>query len=75
MGFEYDFREDGTLVYTMEIDLEEPIAREEMTSYTLSVYLANQAMEVAPNGVNLEPVGERLSQDWTLEIQPQSSEA
>lgn len=75
VGFEYDFQEDGTLIYTMEIDLEEPIAREEMTSYTLSVYLANQAMEVAPNGVNLEPVGERLSQDWTLEIQPQSSEA
>ena len=75
VGFEYDFQEDGTLVYTMEIDLEEPIAREEMTSYTLSVYLANQAMEVAPNGVNLEPVGERLSQDWTLEIQPQNSEA
>ena len=70
-----DFQEDGTLVYTMEIDLEEPIAREEMTSYTLSVYLANQAMEVASNGVNLEPVGDRLSQDWTVEIQANNSDA
>ena len=75
VGFEYDFQEDGTLVYTMEIDLEEPIAREEMTSYTLSVYLANQAMEVASNGVNLEPVGDRLSQDWTVEIQANNSDA
>ena len=73
VGFAYDFQEDGSLVYTTEIDLEEPIPREEMTSYTLSVYIANQEMKVAPNGVNFEPIGEQLSTDWTLEIQPESS--
>lgn len=57
-------QEDGTLVFTMEIDLAEPIPRQD--EYTLSVYLSNH--QVTPEGEHL--MDTRLSEDWVFTIAP-----
>lgn len=73
VGYTCDFQEDGSLVYTMEIGLEEPIPRADMENYILSVYIANQELEVDDSGERFAPVGERQSMDWTLEISRENS--
>lgn len=57
-------QEDGSLVFHMEIDLAQPIPRQE--SYTLSVYIANH--QVTPDGNHL--MDTRVSRDWVFAVHP-----
>lgn len=68
IGYSGIVQEDGTLVFTMEIDLHEPIPRQD--EYTLSVYIANH--QVSPEGEHL--MDTRVSEDWVFTIAPNKTE-
>lgn len=57
-------QEDGSMVYYMEIDLVDPIPRQE--EYTISLYLS--AHEVTLEGEHL--LDTRISEDWVFSIAP-----
>lgn len=61
-------QEDGSMVFYMEIDLVDPIPRQD--EYTLSVYLANH--QVTPDGEHL--MDTRVSEDWVFTIAPTKAE-
>lgn len=61
-------QEDGSLVFHMEIDLAQPVPRQE--SYTLSVYIANH--QVTPDSDHL--MDTRVSQDWVFTVHPVQTE-
>ena len=69
IGYSGILQEDGTMVFTMEIDLHEPIPRQD--EYTLSVYIANH--QVTPEGEHL--MDTRVSEDWVFTIAPSKAEA
>lgn len=64
IGYSEIVQEDGTLIFYMEIDLIDPIPRQD--EYTLSVYLANH--HVTPEGEHL--MDTRISEDWVFTIAP-----
>ena len=68
IGYSGILQEDGTMVFTMEIDLHEPIPRQD--EYTLSVYIANH--QVTPEGEHL--MDTRVSEDWVFTIAPSKAE-
>ena len=57
-------QEDGTMVFFMEIDLADPIPRQE--EYTISMYLSNR--QVTPEGEHL--MDTRIGEDWVFTISP-----
>ena len=59
--------EDGSLVFSMEIQLMEPIPRQD--AYTLSVYVANHEVSAADEHL----MDTRQAQDWVFAIQPSSA--
>lgn len=68
IGYDEIVQEDGTMVFYMEIDLHEPIPRQD--EYTLSVYIANH--QVSPEGEHL--MDTRVSEDWVFTIAPTKAE-
>lgn len=68
IGYAEIVQEDGTLVFYMEINLVDPIPRQD--EYTLSVYLANH--QVTPEGEHL--MDTRVSEDWVFTIAPTKAE-
>lgn len=73
IGIANDFKEDGTLFFSLEIGLEEAIPRQAV--YTLSVSLSN--WEADPETGDYLWEGEnstRLEEDWVFEIKPAKGE-
>lgn len=64
IGYDCILQEDGSLVFYMEIDLAEPIPRQD--EYTLDIYLSTH--QVTPED---EPLMDtRISEDWVFTIAP-----
>ncbi len=64
IGCEGIVQEDGSIVFYTEIDLENPIPRQE--EYTISMHLTSY--QVTPEGEHLADT--RLSEDWVFTISP-----
>lgn len=62
-------QEDGSLVFTMEIQPMEPMPRQ--ADYTLSVYVANHEVSAADEHL----METRQAQDWVFTIQPTPAES
>lgn len=67
-GYAGIIQEDGSVMFMLEINLFEPIPRQE--SYTLSVYIANH--QVNNEGEHL--MDTRIRKDWVFTIHPQQAE-
>lgn len=64
IGCEGIVQEDGSIVFYTEIDLENPIPRQE--EYTISMYLTSY--QVTPEGEHL--MDTRIGEDWVFSIAP-----
>lgn len=64
IGYDGILQEDGTLLFSMEIQLSEPIARQD--AYTLSVYVANHEVDANDNHL----YDTHQAEDWVFTIQP-----
>lgn len=64
IGYEEFLQEDGTLMFSMEIQLDELIERQD--AYTLSVYVANHEVDAEDNHL----MDTRQAEDWVFTIKP-----
>lgn len=64
IGYEEFLQEDGTLMFSMEIQLDELIDRQD--AYTLSVYVANHEVDAEDNHL----MDTRQAEDWVFTIKP-----
>ncbi len=64
IGYDAIVQEDGSMIFYMEIDLADPIPRQE--EYTISMYLSNH--QVTPEDEHL--MDTRISEDWVFTIAP-----
>ena len=65
IGYDEMMQEDGSILFSMEIVLDESVLARQDT-YTLSVYIANH--EVSREGAHLMET--RISEDWVFDIHP-----
>ena len=65
IGYDEMMQEDGSILFSMEIVLDESVLARQDT-YTLSVYIANH--EVSREGEHL--MDTRVSEDWVFDIHP-----
>lgn len=64
IGYDGILQEDGTLLFSMEIQLDELIDRQD--AYTLSVYVANHEVDAEDNHL----MDTRQAEDWVFTIKP-----
>lgn len=64
IGYEEFLQEDGTLMFSMEIQLDELMERQD--TYTLSVYIANHEVDANDNHL----METRQAEDWVFTIHP-----